>query len=284
MTGTIKIIAKIWKKSLNLIGKHPSVCMPFFCLAICEALWLSLWYYAPRPPVSLVLAPIIKTFLGEQFLHYPANFLILPRLAFIGRILIYLSFGLLSLAMTIAAVFQIETEQVPARLWGNLNRALRRYFSLLFIGIIFGICAFLTYRILRFIIGRLFANSLLLVPASYAMNILFFIISIMLEALFIYATGFILLYREKIFTCIKKSFLLFKRFFIAAVFFIFTFRILNFAIILVKKNILNIADKFFPLFPEIVLVVLGIEIACFFIAHVFIVILMTQLLLENTQR
>ena len=41
---------------------------------------LVLLFLAPSPPVSYLLAPIIRTFWSDQYLHYPDNFLLLPKL------------------------------------------------------------------------------------------------------------------------------------------------------------------------------------------------------------
>ncbi len=276
-------MGKAWTNSFRIIRSHPSVVLPFLCLAVLETLWLSMCYYAPRPPVSLVLAPPIKAFMGEQFLHYPLNFLTLPRLIFIGRVLIYLSFGLISFGMTICAVYQIKIEKESIRFWGNLNRSLRRYPAVLFMGMIYSIIAFVAHRIPRFIVGKLVTDANLLTAASYAAFAISFILMILIEATLIFAPAFLLIYRQKLFSSIKNSFVFFKQHLIATLSFIFIFRVFNAALTLVKWNIPDIVKKIFPLFPEVTLIILGVDILIFFIANASIALVATQLMLANKE-
>ncbi|MCM8813807.1 MAG: hypothetical protein NC924_07740, partial [Candidatus Omnitrophica bacterium] len=113
----------IWKQSLALFVQHPGALAPLIFLTLCEAGILALWFYAPRAPLSVVLAPPIRAFAGEHFLHYPANFLLLPRLLFFSRAALYLCVGLAAFAMTFKAHYQVLSERSSIRFGGNLNHA-----------------------------------------------------------------------------------------------------------------------------------------------------------------
>jgi hypothetical protein len=64
-------ILSLWKKVTGTFKRYPAIMMPFGCIALFEILGLIILFLAPRPPFSSVLAPVIRAFWGEQFLHYP---------------------------------------------------------------------------------------------------------------------------------------------------------------------------------------------------------------------
>ncbi len=73
-------IVEIYKQVFSMLQKNPTVLFLFLILGIFDAIALTILFFAPIPPVSYVLAPIIRTFWTDQFLHYPYNFLLLPKL------------------------------------------------------------------------------------------------------------------------------------------------------------------------------------------------------------
>jgi len=278
MSGIMKSLAECGKKSFNLIRNHPAVMLPFFLLAIMEGISLSIWYYAPRPPLSAVLSPLIKAFAGEQFLHYPLNFLILPRLLFISRLMVYFSFGLMAAGMTVCSVYQIEVEKRTVGFWGNFNRAVRRYLSLLALGLIYALFSLLIYKVPRIIIARFFIASPF---AGYLFAVVFFVSfvgMVFCEGLSIYAVAYMVILRQGIFAGYKKGFLFFKKNFITVFLLLLFFRAFNAGLIIIKNKLPVLIKEFFPVFPEITLFVLGTEIAVLFLANFFIALLACELL------
>src|SRR5512137_299041 len=84
------MLQKINMKSQSLINtynlvfkaltRQQKLWVPFIIFVFTELVLLMLLYVAPRQPFNAVLAPPIRAFWGERFLHYPANFLLLPKL------------------------------------------------------------------------------------------------------------------------------------------------------------------------------------------------------------
>src|SRR5688572_26847591 len=73
-------IGMVWKSAWNMIIHRPVVLVPFAVVSVVEGLALTVLHLAPRPPVSAVLAPPIRAFFGEVYLHYPMDLALLPRL------------------------------------------------------------------------------------------------------------------------------------------------------------------------------------------------------------
>ncbi len=71
---------EIYKQSFVVLSETPTVLFLFIFMAVLDYLALAVLFFAHSEPVSLVLAPIIRTFWGSRFLHYPDNFLLLPKL------------------------------------------------------------------------------------------------------------------------------------------------------------------------------------------------------------
>ena len=63
-----------------MLRKNPIIYFLFIWIGILDLIALVLLFLAPSPPVSYLLAPIIRTFWSDQYLHYPDNFLLLPKL------------------------------------------------------------------------------------------------------------------------------------------------------------------------------------------------------------
>lgn len=272
-----------WKKSLTLIAKHPFIFLPFIFLASLEMIWLGISFYTPRPPISLILAPPVRVFMGEQFLHYPLNFLILPRLVFIGRIFIYITFGLLSLVMTMAIIIQIEEEKEEIRFLGNFNRAVRRYPSLFVLGLAYCFGAFIIYKAPRLLLSRITLTGPGHGISSVIVLIFSFLGMVLLEGMLIYTVLFVFIKRENLITGIKKGFKFFGKFFINTFWFVFIFRGLNLLTILAKNKSPLIVEKFFPLFPEAFLLILAFEIVLLLFSNFFITILASEFFLTKRE-
>ena len=57
----------------KLFTSQRKLWLPFVIVAICEALFILLVWLAPHPPFSKLLAPPIRYFFNNRFLHYPTH-------------------------------------------------------------------------------------------------------------------------------------------------------------------------------------------------------------------
>lgn len=133
-----------------MVARHKSLMLPFFFLYVCNILALVTLYLSPRKPLAAIFAPPIRKIWGEKFLHYPHNFLLLPKLYNYAHLAISLTIGLLITAIFVNA-FQRMYANPQAKLSikiyiGSLIYAVRRYFALL---ILFGVIYGISYAILK---------------------------------------------------------------------------------------------------------------------------------------
>ena len=73
-------IKKIAGEAFYIFKKYPRTALPLLIMGILDFVALYLLYLAPQRPVSVLLAPPVRAFWGEQFLHYPMNLFLLPKL------------------------------------------------------------------------------------------------------------------------------------------------------------------------------------------------------------
>jgi hypothetical protein len=170
--------------------------LPFIIFAGIEAVVLTLIYLAPQAPFNAVLAPPIKTFKGEMFLHYPANFLIIPELSSFFRSILTVLIGSLlagSAALMIAQVFQKKTVVFAS----SFAESAKKYFQLFVIILLAVVILHYSYKGFR-------KPGLL----PLFINV---IIMLVVQALFVYAVPFLIIGKEKLFKAIWRSIVFFSR-------------------------------------------------------------------------
>ena len=278
------IFGKAFKRALVNIFRHPRLLFPFFSLALLEGAALCLWYYSPRPPVSKLLAPFVKAFFGDIYLHYPMNFLLLPRLEFLSRVVIYCLFAGVALSMSASAVFQVEKEKRPPRLFGNFNRALRRFFPVFFVFLLAAFCGTAAYKLPRLILIKFFISS----PAFPVLKVFIvaisFLLNCLVEMFFVFVPVYLVVFREKFFASIRKSFRFAGLFFLPLGIFVAGFRSLDLLMNFFKSRLTGIVEHYFPIFPEFILYYLSLDITVFFIVNSIIVTVCFGLVLNNEKQ
>ncbi len=130
----------------SAIGKNPWVFYPFLIFAGIELLSLIFFYLCPREPLRGFMGPIITTFWGEQFLHYPTNFLLLPKLAALARMNLAIFIGSFLSGLAVAFLYKVPVAKV-----------LQKYISLLFIVFILTFLFFVMYKLSSLGLTKYFA-------------------------------------------------------------------------------------------------------------------------------
>ena len=85
----------IYKKTITAIKQNPTVIILFMMLGLMDFFALIILFLSHSEPLSIVLAPIIRAFWGSRFLHYPDNFLLLPKLFNHAHLVILATAGIL---------------------------------------------------------------------------------------------------------------------------------------------------------------------------------------------
>lgn len=256
----LSLCKSVWSVTFKTLAKYPSLLIPFFMNAVFQGLVLTVLFYYPRSPFSIIFGQPVKAFYGIRFLHYPYNFLLLPKLFYYGQVLATLTLGVVMFGMAMGMVSQIHTEGTKPRIGGNINRSLRRYLPLVGVWLVTFIISLIILRgpaklIMKFMQPTTFAKILLQV-VSYGGILAVFLV----EALFIYAYPAIVVERLSFFRGIARSFSISKGVFLTTVILVIVPRLLDVIGIIVKDKMTSATNINFPDFPEITVVMLGILI------------------------
>ena len=94
-------IYDIIKTYHNVLTSNKVLFIPFLVVGLFDFIALIVIYYAPRYPISIVLAPPIRKIWGDQYLHYPQNFALIPQLFNYAHICILFTIGIFMTGMFI---------------------------------------------------------------------------------------------------------------------------------------------------------------------------------------
>lgn len=126
----MKKIVEIYKQVFLMLWKNPTVLFLFLLLGIFDAIALTILFFAPIPPVSNLLAPIIRAFWSDQYLHYPANFILLPKLFGHAHFLISTVIGVFFSGLIIKQI-EAYDQGLKTSTFSFVGDAFKKYFSLL---------------------------------------------------------------------------------------------------------------------------------------------------------
>lgn len=189
---------KTWKETIRIFGQKKGILLPFFIVGLVDVFLLTIIYLAPQPPFSAILGPPIKVFWGERFLHYPLNLFLIPRLFDIAHII---STALIGVLMTGAAVKMLEeVHRGSSPDFGRgLTKSLRVYLKIFVIWLVMFALVSAIFRLLPLIFRFKHGAALVLVLGAGLL------ISILIQAIFIYAIPAVIIEEKKIWQAIKRS-------------------------------------------------------------------------------
>ncbi len=207
----------VYHQTIQALKSQKKLLLPFGIFAAVESLVLTLIYLAPRVPFRAVLGPPIKAFRGEMFLHYPANFLIIPELSSFFRNILTVILGSL-LAGTAAVMIRQAFWKKEASFIRAIGEAGRKYFQLFFIVLITAVILNYAYKGVTFGIIKYFTAghkellgfgfAIWRGPVTVVLNV---VILLIVQAFFIYTVAFLMLGNQKLFKAIWQSFVFFGK-------------------------------------------------------------------------
>jgi len=267
--------------TFKIVRRYPVLLLPFLITAIVQACALTILFNAPRPPVSIVLAPPIRAFFGDRFLHYPDNFLLLPQLFYFVGVIILMCFGVIMFGMSMGMLYQANAKAEKIKIFGNLNRSIRRYFALVSVWIIPFVISLIILRGPRYLIFTFLKPT---DPAKILFHLSFYIgviLVFIVEGFFIYTYPSIIVERKKIIGAIKNSFSVAKGALLVTVLLIAVPRVLDIGVILLKQNLIRFMNISVP---EITLVILAGEIIITFITDSLVFLTTANLFIKLTKK
>jgi len=193
---------QIWKDSLAIVKKNPRILAPFIAAAAAEGLALYILFLTPQRPVAVLLAPPVRAFFGEKFLHYPHNLLLLPRLFYYARLCLGASMGILMTGTALGMIKDAKERKSP-RFLISFVASLRRCLSLLAVWIVMLGVSFLTKKGIE-AIGTGIGQPIIISTLTYTA-------AIVSQMLFIYAMPAVIIEKKNFLAAIKQGVLFTKK-------------------------------------------------------------------------
>lgn len=253
-------IRKTYSGSIRLLKENPSVFLPFLLFGLIELSFLILIYLSPRQPFILLFGPPIKTFWGEMFLHYPLNFLLLPKLSSFSRMAFNVLFGSLFNAAVVVMLLDIFNKK-KLKIGKAFGLSLKKYLYLFSIILLVTVLFYFSTKFINAAFARYFMRGhtkLLFIKSSIWMGpILFtvnFIAALFIQSIFVYVIPILMVEKLSLSKSIKKSFVLFRKLFIITLILVGVPMLLFLPVLILNYNTAYLINALFPEFIMIVAV------------------------------
>lgn len=259
---------EIWKESVAVIRKNPLLAVPFIVSVLIQIGALYLLYVAPCRPVSYVLAPPIRAFFGERFLHYPFNLIVLPRLFYYANIVVGMTIGILLTATAVGMLADYYYGR-KAGFFANLKAAAVRYFRLLGIWLIVFVFSFMLERL----VGGLARGAI-----KRVFPYLFFIAVSFIQFIFIYAIPAVVIEKKDFIASLKRGLSFLKHFFTATFILVMMPLAFYLPVVFLKQHLSGMVER---MFPEMILIVMIGGLIVLFVIDLLITVSCTFLFLKK---
>lgn len=251
-------LKRVYDRTTQSIKTNPVLFLPFAIFAAFEFISLIIIYLAPRMPLKLLLGPPIRALWGEKFLHYPLNFILIPKLGSLAKIGLTVILGSFLTGVATLLVYNLY-KKAAINLKNIFSLALRKYVSLFAIVLLFTLIFYLLDKVTSKLLVKYFvsghAKLLFLGPKIWLGPILVclnFMLAIIVQSAFIYAIPILLIEGETLSKSILKSFMLFKMLFLKTIILVSLPMLIYIPIIILQADP---AFLIIRLFPEAVLLV-----------------------------
>jgi hypothetical protein len=280
-------ILKVYKTTFQSIKTNPILLAPFAIFALIEFIALVGIFLSPRMPLRLVFGPIIKTLWGENFLHYPYNFLLLPKLMALDRLFLSVIFSSLLTGVAVAIISGIYNKKVT-KLGEAFKSTLKSYISLFCIILILtfvylGLTKLTGSALVKYFMAGHTRLLFLGVRAWFGPILLVtnFALGILIQAAFVYAIPILIIEKVPLLKSIIRSFVLFGKLFIPTVILVTIPVLIYIPLIIIQDNSAILIDK---LFPELVLLACVLVIIVNALIDLIITTSCTFLYLKNKEK
>jgi len=249
-------LKSVYDKTSQSLKSNPVLFLPFVIFAAFEFVTLMIIYLAPRMPLKLLLGPPIRAIWGERFLHYPINFLLIPKLASLARIGLTVVIGSFLTGVATLLVYNIF-KKTKINLKEIFKSALKKYVSLFAIVLLFTIIFYLLDKVTPKLLIKYFASGhakLLFVGPRFWLGPILtcfnFMLAVIVQSAFVYAIPILLIEGETLTKALLRSFLLFKKFFFKTILLIGLPMLIYIPIIVLQADSAFLITR---LFPEVIL-------------------------------
>ena len=269
-----KQIIPLLREAVNACAANPVILIPFITLAFVQLLALEILYFFPRFPLSVFLNPVVQTLWGGEFVHYPNNFLILPKLFQNVQVFIYIFVSGYMISIAIELISAVNKDERCSFITAS-GLAARQYVHI-FIGALIVFCTFLGLHKLYYYAAAKVLSSSLVGSAFFAFKSIVFnggpylniLIGTFVAALYAFVFPAIMISKKKIFSALVHNFqqlwgsfwFIFLVILVPSLFYV--------PVLILRNNIGPIAESMFPEIRAIAMVI-GVIVTMFIDATVY---------------
>lgn len=280
---TPKDLIPLLRGAINSFITHPPILLPFITIAFLQMLILEILYFAPRFPLSAFFNPLVRTRWGEEFIHYPTNFVILPKLFQYAQIPLYIFVSSFLITVAIASIAAINDGR-KVKFLSACRDMLSQYVhvfvaAVLSFGVFYG-----CHRIYGLMVGRALQISsnegpFFMIKTAVIKGAPYFnlIIGILVTTVFAFVFPLIAIERKKVFSAIGRNFKYLWGSFWYMIALVALPTVFYVPVLLLRSNIAAIAQTTFPEIRVLVLLA-SIVVTIFIDATVYTAITMYYLL------
>lgn len=188
--------SSFWQKTVEIYSQvflmaKKDALLPFLFILIALLDFAALFalFLAPSPPFSYVVAPIIRAFWGDQFLHYPNNFLLLPKLLNHAHFLITAFFGVFITGLVIRKIEAHIQGEERISVMAAARDVSKKFAGLFFAWLITYVCFAMAAKLVLIILPKNIWSQLF---GAFSISVLFQLIAVYtLPAMVILDHGFL---------------------------------------------------------------------------------------------
>ncbi len=247
-----KHVISLLKTAIVAIVEHPIILFPFLILVFIQLLLLEVLFFSPRYPLSIFFSPLIRTLYGEAFLHYPNNFILIPKLFQYVQMGTYIFFASYLIGVCVEIIYLINAEK-KFTLRAVFRSVLSRYVHLLMAAVVMYVTFYLFFssydvllqraRMIRSEAGVFFLIKEIIVVATPYVNLF---VGALATALYAFVVPFIVIDRKKVFVAIWENFRLLSKSFWMVLVTVILATMLYLPILFFRNNVGLWADDYFP--------------------------------------
>ncbi|MDD5120930.1 MAG: hypothetical protein PHR84_06475 [Candidatus Omnitrophica bacterium] len=245
-------LKKAYLKTYQLAKGNPVLFLPFAAFAAFEFVSLIILYLAPRMPLKLLFGPPIRSLWGERFLHYPANFILLPKLASLARVCLTVVIGSLLTGIATLLVYNLYKKNKPV-IKEVFKTVLKQYLSLFCIVLLFTLIFYGLDKITSKLLIKYFTSghtNLLFLGAKFWLGLglmtLNFTAAVLIQSAFVYAIPVLIIEKATLTKAILKSFGLFKKLFLKTVALVLFPMLIYIPVIVIQYDPAFLITRLFP--------------------------------------
>ncbi len=258
---TSKNLVPLLRGAVNTFIAHPVILFPFVVIAFIQLLVLEILCFASRFPLGGFFNPIVRTLWGEEFTHYPNNFIVLPKLFQYAQMPIYVLISSFLIAVAIASIAAVNDNRTVKFLL-VCRKVLAQYVHI-FVAALLSFCVFyLFHRLYGLVIqraweisstqGPFFIIKTVVIQATPYVNLL---IGVLITAIFAFVFPIIVIEKKSIFPAIGLNFKHLWGSFWYVFLIVLIPTVFYLPALLLRSNIAGIAQTTFPEIRALALVV-----------------------------